>query len=310
MKISIIGAAGNVGSEASFNLAINRVADELVMIDSHSPDRLEQYVYDLKSTVTGLDVSVREGRDEDLTGSNIVLISAGTTNISNSNMGALPDNLPLIRNFASKVKRHCPEAIVIVASNPVCPLSYGLYLASDLDRTKVIGYSANDSIRFRMFLAQALGIRSSRIEAAVFGEHGDSQVPIFSSVRVDGRPFKVSEAVKEQVREQVARQLTTMDGLRSKTGRTCAWTTSIGLTDICRAVRNDSRELIPSAVVLDGEYGWHRMCMSVPTLIGKEGVLEIQEWKLEPDEKEALEYSATILRPAMQYVEEQLGVKK
>jgi malate/lactate dehydrogenase len=309
MKISIIWAAGNIGSCAAFNIAINKVTDELIMIDSYSADKLEQYVYDLTSAVVGLDTLVQAGTYEDLRDSDIVLISAGSANVVASRMEVLRPNLPLIQDFARKIKQYCPKAIIITATNPVCPLNYGMYLSSGFDRRRLIGYSANDSIRFRMFLAQALGVKSSKIQATVIGEHGNSQVLLFSSVKIDGKSIKVTDEVKQQVKKEVAGLPPVMEGQRIKTGRTAAWTTSMGLTAVCRAISHNTGEMIPCSLVLDGEYDVRRLGMSVPAIIGKGGVRQILEWELEPEERKGLEQSVNALEPSMRYVEEFLGLK-
>ncbi len=136
MKISIIGATGNVGSSAAFNIAISGIADELVMIGKHSIDKLEQYSFDLSTAVTGMDTLVRAGNYEDLRDSDIVIIAAGSAEVVASRMEVLRPNLPLIQEFAEKIKRLCPEAVVITAANPVCPLNYAMYLATGMDRKK------------------------------------------------------------------------------------------------------------------------------------------------------------------------------
>lgn len=304
MKISIIGAAGNVGSAAAFNIAVHKVTDELVMIDSYSPDKLNQYVYDLQSAVTGMETSVRSGNYADLAGSDLVLVAAGSANVAASPMGVLPQNLPLLRDFAAQIKRFCPGAVIITATNPVCPLNYAMFLLTGFDRRRLIGFSANDSIRFRLFLAEALAIPASRIEADVIGEHGNSQVLLFSSVMVDGKKFPVPEEIRAKVREQVANLPNVMEDLRTKTGRTSAWTTSMGLAALCRTIAHDTRKRMPCSVPLDGEYGYRRLSMSVPAILGREGVLEIEQRILEPAEREGLAHSVETLRPAMKYVED------
>ncbi len=304
MKIAIIGAAGNVGSAAAFNLAIHRVADELVMIDNFSASKLAQYVYDLESTVTGLDVRVRAGGYADLAGSDVVLIAAGSANVVASRLEVLPQNLPIMREFAGYLRQYCPAAVVVTATNPVCPLNYALYRLTGFERRQFIGFSLNDSIRLRMFLAEALGLPSSRVDGLVIGEHGNSQVLLFSSVLVDGQPYAVPAAVREQVRARVANLPKVLEDLRMQTGRTSAWTTSMGLAAICRAVARDSRRMMPCSVVLDGEYGCRRLGMSVPVNIGRQGVLEIEEVRLEPEERAGLTRSIETLRPAMQFVDD------
>jgi malate dehydrogenase len=309
MKISIVGAAGNVGSSAAFNIGIHNLADELVMVDNYSADKLEHYVTDLATSVTGMDIVVRGGGYEDMRGSDIVLVSAGSSKVGTSRMGLLPLNLPVFQDIAGKIKQFCPESVIITATNPVCPLNYAMYLATGFERQKVIGYTANDSIRFRLFLARALGIKSSQVEATVIGEHGGSQVLLFSSVRVNGKPFPVNDDIRQEVRGKADNTLKVIEAQRLKTGRTQGWTTSMGLTEICRAISKNTLRLIPCSLVLDGEYGYRGVSISVPAVIRREGVQEIQEWELEPEERNLLEVSVNTLRPAMNYVEEFMGVK-
>jgi malate/lactate dehydrogenase len=179
-----------------------------------------------------------------------------------------------------------------------------MYLLTGFDRRRLIGFSANDSVRFQMFLGEALGIPSSRIEADVIGEHGNSQVLLFSSVKVDGKKFPVPEEIQLKVLEQVASVFNTLEDFRMKTGRTSAWTTAMGLAALCRAIAHDTRRKMPCSVVLDGEYGYRRLSMSVAVTLGREGVLEIEQKILAPAEREGLAHSIETLRPAMKYVED------
>jgi malate dehydrogenase len=224
-------------------------------------------------------------------------------------MGLLPLNLPIFQDIAGKIKQFCPESIVIAATNPVCPLNYGIYLSTGFDRKRIIGYSYNDSIRFRMFTARALGLKSSRVEATVVGEHGGSQVLLFSSVRVNGKPFRVNNDIKREVQGLADNTLSVIEAQRKLTGRTQSWTTSMGLTAICRAIGKNSHKMIPCSLVLNGEYGYRGVSISVPAVISRRGVEEIQEWELEPEERDLLDLSVKTLRPAMDYVEEFLGVE-
>jgi malate dehydrogenase len=312
MKISIIGASGNIGSAAAFYVATQGVADEIVMIDPHRPDVLQQHVADLTSAVSHLDVLVRAGADKDMKDSDIVINAAGRgpAGAVKSRLELLPQNIPIVQSICLNVRRYCPEAAVITASNPVCPLNYAMYLCSGLDRHQLIGYSANDSIRFRALMAKELGVKTSRVEAFVIGEHGKSQVPLFSSVRVDGKKVDVNEDIKRKIREQVARIHGELEEQRTATGRTAAWTTSIGLAALCRAIASGAARVYPCSVNLDGEYGVHNMSMSVPVVLGKAGVRDILEWELTPDEREGLQKSIDTLTPAMRYVEEFLGMAK
>jgi malate dehydrogenase len=311
MKITIIGASGNIGSSAAFYIAVQGLADEIVMIDPPRPDVLKQHVDDLTSAVSHQDVLVRAGDEKDMKDSDIVINAAGRgpAGAIKSRLELLPQNITIIQSICLNVRRYCPEAAVIVASNPVCPLNYAMYLCSELDRHQLIGYSANDSIRFRLLMARALGVKTSHVEAFVIGEHGDSQVPLFSSVRVDGKKVDISDEIKRKVREQVAGVHAGLEEQRLATGRTAAWTTAVGLAALCRAIASGAARVYPCSIVLEGEYGVRKMSLSVPVVLGKAGVRDILEWELTPDEQEALQKSIDTLTPAMRYVEEFLGIK-
>lgn len=309
MKISIIGASGNIGSAAAFYIAVQGLADEIVMIDPPRPDLLGQHVYDLTAAASHQDVLVRVGVDKDMKDSDIVINTAGVgpPKAMKSRLEVLPQNISIIKSVCLNIRRYCPEAAVITASNPVCPLNYAMYLCSGFDRHQLIGYTANDSIRFRLLMAQALGIKTSRVEAFVIGEHGNSQVPLFSSVRVDGKRVDITEDIKKTVRSKVARVHVELEEMRIATGRTAAWTTAVGLVALCRAIASGAARVYPCSIVLNGEYGVHKMSMSVPVVLGKAGVRDILEWELTPDEQKALQKSIDTLTPAMRYVEEFLG---
>lgn len=306
MKITIIGATGNVGSCAAFSLTEQHLADELVLIDDPRPDLLKMHALDLNTAATGHDMLVRAGKAADMRATDIIIITAGSARVTKSRLEVLPPNVTIMKGICDDINRYCPEAVVITVTNPVCPLNYALYLCSGLDRRRLIGYAYNDTIRFRQRVAGALGVPDSRVEGVVIGEHGDSQVYLFSSVRVDGQPVTFSEAVKRKIRRQVPTGQALLGKLLAKTGRTAAWTTAAGLADVCRAIVGDSGAMIPCSLVLDGEYGLSNLSMAVPAVLGREGVREIIELPLAPDEAKLLKKSVDILEPAMRYVEDYL----
>jgi malate dehydrogenase len=314
VKIAVIGAAGCVGSAAVFNIAVQALADEIVMIGGRRQNVLKQHAMDLNTAVAAQDILVRTGSYEDLPGSRIVMIAAdvsgtasGSPRVLSSRMELLPGNLALLCDIGKKIRQFCPEAVVITATNPVDPLNYAMYLLSaDRDRKKFIGYSTNDSFRFWMMAASALGVKTSQVSGTVIGEHGSSQVLLFSSLRVDGKPVSVSEEIKQKIRQRVPHILKSYEELKS--GRTAGWTSAVGLARMCRAIGQDTREMIPCSGVLDGEYGYRGLSMTAPAIIGQGGLQQILQWELSPDEYQGLENSVKTLKPAMRYVEENLGI--
>jgi len=309
MKITIIGAAGTLGSCAAFNILIHKLADEILMIDPWA-DVLTGHCLDLSYVASDLDVKITKGSYEDLAGTDIVVMTAGApSGAIKSRSELLPVNIAIIKENAEKINRYCPQAFVIMETNPVDPLNYAMYLMSkDRDRSRYIGYSMNDTIRFRGWVAEALKVRGSQVDGSVLGEHGSSQIMLFSSLKVNGQPIKVNEEVKAWVRAQPQIMLDTFENLKPK--RTAGWVSAAGTVKVINAIKNDTCELLGCDAVLLGEYGCKNMAMSVPAIIGKNGIENIRILPLADDEKTGLASTLKLLTPLMRQVEDYLGIKK
>jgi malate dehydrogenase len=304
MKVTVIGAAGSVGAPSAFYIAASGLVDEMVLIDVR-PNVVQQHALDMSTAVSALDVRVRAGDFADMAGSDVVINAAGVPQgLIADRMEMLPKNIPLVRDTALKIKEYCPEAVVLTATNPVDPLNYTTYLAAGFDRRRILGYSVNDSFRFRELVARTKGVKVSQVQATVIGEHGSTQVPLFSSARVDGRAVSFGEEEKRDILGEIPNILRRYEELQA--GRTAGWTCAIGLAGVIRAIRDDSGEIFPCSVVLDGEYGQRDLSISVPVRLGRAGALEIVEWKLEPDEQAAFERSAAAVGAAARIVDEAL----
>jgi malate dehydrogenase len=308
MKITIIGAAGTLGSCAAFNIITHRMADELVLIDPWK-EMLKAHFMDLTTAITWQNIDVKMGDYTDIAGSDIVVITAGAPAPQiTSRHELLPGNLPIIKENIEKINEYCPQAVIITVTNPVDPLNYAVHLLrTRRDRRKIIGYSLNDTFRFRAISADLLGIRPSRVQGMVLGEHDESQVLVFSSLLQDGRPVRVDEEFKVKVKQKAARVLQDLESLRPK--RATGWTSAVGIVAIIRSISNDVGEVIPCNAILEGEYGHKGLSMTVPCVLCREGIEQIKQINLNAEEKAGLEHSAQVLKPYMKYVEEKLGIK-
>lgn len=304
MKISIIGAAGSVGSPAAFHLSSLALADEFVLID-YAENVAKQHAMDIKTAVSTLNVKVRAGDYAEMKGSDIVLITAGVPQgMIKDRMELLPKNAILMKEFAEHIKKYSPNAVVMTATNPADPMNYAIYLATGFDRKKVIGYSINDTFRFREFIAQAYNTEVAKVGGYVIGEHGSSQVPLYSSVEIDGKPVEVTDETKKFVESEIPLILKRFEEL--KAGRTAGWTCAIGFEKMVRAVVEDRQEIVPCSVVLDGEYGQKDFSMSVPGILGKGGVQGVKELKLADDEREKFKITTEVLSKAAQTIRDTL----
>jgi malate dehydrogenase len=316
VKISIIGAAGCVGSSIAFNIARQGLADEMMVADIRR-DWLEHHAIDFfDAAVAGkVDIRVRMGGQEDLSGSDIVVMAAGVgvtqgARSSGSQLTSrqhlLPENLEIVREWAPAIDRYCPQAAVIMVTNPADVLNYAAYLMSSAkERRRFIGYTLNDTTRFQIALAEALSVAPSRIEATVVGEHGGSMVPLFSTVRVDGKPVALAEAMRAQVRERTSDYLPHM--LRLNIPRTSGWLTGVGVTRMINAIVNDTGEVIPCCAVVDGEYGYKKTSIGLPVALGRQGIQKMIDIKLTPEEKKLLDSSVENVQKSIDYVVGRVG---
>ncbi len=306
MKISIIGAAGYVGSNVALSLAFRGLANEIVLIDPPKPNIVAQLAMDANTAAAEEGVNVRAGDMGDMKDSNIVIVAAGAAQgFINSRMEMLPKNMPIIREIADNIKIFAPSAIVITTTNPIDPLNYLMYRRTGFDRSKIIGYASNDTLRFRQIIAQTYGLVFHDVAGYVIGEHGESQVPLFSSVLVKGKPLNIDNNTKQNIRTQIGEVLHRFEEL--KTGRTAGATSAYGVRDIVHAIINNTHEIIPSSAILQGEYGQRDISMGVPLELGSGGIIEVKELTLAADEQPYLAKTVAIVKDAIQQVDNFLG---
>lgn len=270
---------------------------------------LRAHWIDLTTAAAGQDVRIRKGTFKDIGGSDIVVVTAGAPSGSISSCSELiTGNLPIIKENAETIREYCPDAIVITETNPVDPLNYATYLINRrAGRNKFIGYTLNDTIRFRMWVSETIGVKPSKVNGIVIGEHGNNQIMLFSSLRVAGKTIQIDEANEKRIRSLPPQTLYDYETLQPK--RTPGWTSSVGTAAVINAIKNDTQEIIPCSAVLDGEYGYYDLSIGVPAVIGRDGIHDIKILELSNDEKEALNNTVNVLKPIMRYVEQYLGIK-
>ncbi len=297
MKIAIIGAAGSVGAPAVFYLSAQGLADEILMIGGSRQNVLKQHAMDLSTAFSCKNIRIYAGDYNDLPGSDIVINAAGAAQgLIKDRMEMLPKNLSIISNIAEQIKAHCPNAIVITATNPVDPLNYATFRMTGFDRRQLIGYSINDSFRFREIIAENFNVPVSQVEGTVIGEHGSTQVPLFSSVKIKDDPVLVSEDIKRCVYKTIPTILSRYEAFQA--GRTAGWTCAVGLEQMVRAIVTDKETILPCSAILDGEYKIKDLSMSVPVKLTRQGITGIVECALADDEQIMLNRSIETLQKA------------
>ncbi|ADJ13546.1 malate dehydrogenase [Halalkalicoccus jeotgali] len=287
-KVSVVGAAGTVGAAAAYNIALREIADELVLVDI--PEKEDDTVGQAADVNHGVaydaNTTVRQGGYEATEGSDVVVITAGIPRSpGQSRLDLAGDNAPIMADIGSSIEEHNDDYVTITTSNPVDLLNRHLYETGERAREKVIGFGGRlDSARFRYVLAERFDTQVQNVEATILGEHGDSQVPVFSKVRVDGRDPEFSDAEKEEILDEL--QESAMNVIERK-GAT-EWGPATGVGHMVEAVIRDTGEVFPASVPLSGEFGHSGVGLGVPAKLGSEGVEEVVEWDLDEYEREQL----------------------
>jgi malate/lactate dehydrogenase len=301
-RIAIVGGGGGVGSSLAFNLLVRPEPYDVGLVDGHS-GRARSHEMDLQQVVAaGATGSISVvGPDAIVAADVVVIAAAAPLTLNRSRMVYLRDNLEIVRTVTAAITADWPGTIVMV-TNPVDPLCTWLRGALDIDRRRIVGYTANDSLRLRTAIGDLLGVPPGRVDAWVLGEHGDACVPLLDRVRVDGAPVALSaeqqRAAAEFVRGWYVRHVA-LDSSRSST-----WTSG---HNVARMVADllgpPAGDPWPASVALEGEYGIDGVALSVPATLGDGGVAAIHEWELSAEQDAALRAAADVVREALGAVE-------
>ena len=309
MKVAIFGGGGGVGSSAAFNLLIGRDAHDVVLVDRR-PEMVTSHVMDLEQVLEqGGTGSISGGDLSDVVDSDIVVVAASaplTVNVSR--LEYLTANAEIVEELVSVLARadsRWPGTLVVV-TNPVDPLCNWIQRRTGIDRTRVLGYTLNDSLRLRTGIAKALRADPGTVDAWVLGEHGDACVPLFDRVRVGGGPVGLTPEVRAEAEEFLRTWYVRHVALDS--GRSSTWTSGLGVAAMVDAVVNGAEELWPVSLVLEGEYGVEGVALSVPVAL-RDGMAVIQEWPLSQEEREALEHASELVADATERVAAQLEAR-
>jgi malate dehydrogenase len=299
VKVALFGGAGGVGSSAAFNLLRTGDPYEIVIVDPREHMTVSHVMDYAQVLELAPGASVRAGSEADLLDADVVVTTAGAAlTVNTSRMVYLEQNAAIVRSLAAALCAAGPswKGVLLVMTNPVDPLVTILQRETCLERRRVLGYTLNDSLRLRTGIGEVLGVEPGRVDAWVLGEHGDGAVPLFSHVKVDGEHAELSP-------EQRAHAVDFMRGWYSRhvaldSGRSSTWTSGLGTARMVAAIAAGDGELMPASVVLEGEYGFQGVSLSVPVKLGRQGVEEIVEWELAEDERAALGAAADAVRSA------------
>ncbi len=294
-RIAIVGGGGGVGSSLAFNLLMRPEPYDVALVDGHSGMAVSHEM-DLQQVLTsGATGSIEVVGVGDVPAADVVVLTAAAPlTVNRSRMVYLRDNAEILASVTAAIPPDWPGTVIVV-TNPVDPLCTWLQARLGLDRRRVLGYTANDTLRLRTAVGDQLGVASTRVDAWVIGEHGDACVPLLDRLRVDGEPATLSAAQASAAEDFLRGWYVRHVALDS--GRSSTWTSGLGIARMIAALRGPG-ELWPASLVLDGEYGITGVALTVPVTLAGGGAERIHEWDLSPTEAAALHAGAALVREA------------
>ncbi|MBN2058041.1 MAG: malate dehydrogenase [Candidatus Saganbacteria bacterium] len=297
-KVSVIGA-GNVGAEAARGLAARQLAD-VVLLDivegvpqGKALDMLQA------GPIVGYDSLVTGSNDyKDIAGSDIVIVTAGLARKPGmSRDDLLKKNAQIISSVAQNIKQHAPNSIILTVTNPLDTMTYLAWKASGFVPEKVVGMAPLlDLARMAAFIAIELNVPLTSVSAMVLGTHGDLMVPVPSQTKVSGKP--ITELLPQAKIDAIVER--TKNGgaeivAHLKTG-SAYYAPAAAAVRMAEAILKDKKELIPSSVLAQGQYGLNDLYIGLPAKLGKGGAEQIVEIELTKAEEAALKRSAEAIK--------------
>jgi malate dehydrogenase len=302
-KIALIGA-GNIGGTLAHLIGLKQLGD-VVMFDVF-PGVASGKALDIMQSgpVDGFDSAMKGTGDyADIAGSDVVIVTAGFPRMPGmSRDDLLTKNAGVIAQVAEGIKTHCPNAFVIVITNPLDVMVWVMQQRSGLPANKVVGMAGVlDSSRFQLFLAQEFNVSVEDVTAFVLGGHGDTMVPLTRYSTVAGIPvpdlIKMGWTTQERIDAICAR---TANGggeiVKLLEKGSAFYAPAASAIAMAEAYLLDKRRVLPCAVQLNGEYGLHDMYVGVPAVIGANGVEKIIEVEFLPEEKAMFDKSCNAVK--------------
>jgi malate dehydrogenase len=298
-KIALIGA-GNIGGELAA-LAARKELGDVVLFDIPDKEGLAKgKALDLEQNgaILGYDAKISGTSNwKDCAGADVVIVTAGVPRKPGmSRDDLLTINLKIIRGVATSIKEHCPNAFVIVISNPLDAMVFEMKKVTGFPRERVVGMAGVlDSARMQLFLANALGTSVKDVRAMVLGGHGDTMVPVIGYCTVDGVP--VRQLLSKEVLDGIVTRTAGGGGEIVKLmGTSAYYAPASAAIAMAEAYLHDQKRLLPAAAYCEGEYGYRDLYIGVPVVIGAGGVERIVTIELSSDEKANLDKSAAAVR--------------
>jgi L-lactate dehydrogenase len=301
-KVCIVGC-GNVGMRYAYSMMIGGVAREMVLVD-YNKKKAEGEAMDLSHGAPFVSpIKIYAGDYIDSANSDLVVITAGRgQKQGETRIDLIKGNAEIFKTIIPEIVKYSPKAIILVATNPVDILSYITYKISGKASREIIGSgTVLDTARFRYLISKEINVDSRNIHASIFGEHGDSEFPMWSKAVIGDIFFRdYFEAQNKEKGEQKLKEI--FEDVRDsayeiieKKGET-SYGIGLSLTKISKAILKDQNSILPVSSLLEDYYGINDVYLSIPAIVHKNGIRQVMKIDFDKEELKALQNSATKIK--------------
>lgn len=300
---AVIVGCGFVGSASAFSLMQSGLFTELVLIDSDSK-RAEGEALDISHGIPfSKPMKIHAGDYDDVKNAGIVIVTAGANQQpGETRLDLVKKNINIFKTIIPEIKKRNFNGILLIVANPVDILTYAAVKLSGLSENRVIGSgTVLDTARLKYAIGRHLNVDSRSVHAFIIGEHGDSEIAVWSSANVSGVPLnnfcemrghydhqnateKIATDVKNSAYEIISMKKATNYGIAMSVKR------------ICEAIVRNERSILPVSTIMHGEYGISDVSLSMPAIVGKDGIETLVPISLSFDELSKLQESAHALK--------------
>ncbi|CCU79143.1 L-lactate dehydrogenase [Halanaerobium saccharolyticum subsp. saccharolyticum DSM 6643] len=301
-KIAVIGAGG-VGATTAYALMVQGVGSEIVLIDLNK-DKAEGEAMDLRHGASFVNpVDIYAGDYEDLADAKLIIITAGAAQKpGETRLDLIKKNTGIFKKIIPSITKYNKDGILLVVTNPVDILTYLTYKISDFPANRVLGSgTVLDSSRFRSLLSKNCGVAASNVHGYIIGEHGDSEVPVWSLTNIAGTQIDnycpiCKKDCKDNHFKDISDQVKNAGyEIIDKKGSTF-YAVALAVSRIARAILRDENAVLTVSSLMKGYYGVEDMSLSLPTLINSNGIKNVLELPLSEAEEKAFKDSAQHLK--------------
>jgi L-lactate dehydrogenase len=308
-KVTVVGV-GSVGASFAYSLMIHGAVSEISLIDANAKKAMGEAM-DLEHGLPFVQpAKIKAGDYEECADADIVVIAAGAAQKpGESRLNLVKRNLAVFKQVIPKIKEHSEKCILLVATNPVDIMTYVSFKLSGFPPNRVIGSGTIlDTSRLRSLLGDYFKIDSRNVHAYIIGEHGDSEVPVLSSASIAGVnlkeycPFcgmKYDKKYLDQIFEQVKNAAYKIIDFKGST----YYAIGLGLTRIVESIIRDENAILAVSSLLQDYYGVSDVCLSVPSILNKDGIVQTIKLPLEDAEINMFQKSASIIKKLIRSLE-------